>query len=504
MLRFLAALVAVACLSVAAHADDQILLKIMTFNIWYGGEQVSFTQVARAIRAADPDIIGIQEPDGNIEKLAQAAGYSYVDPRRHIISRYPIFDSGSGERLTSDPLPYSLAGVDADHIHAWILVRPGKVIAFANTHLTSDPYGPEAVRDGKTADEVLQIEKDTRLSEAQPLADGLSKLAKDRVPTFLTGDFNSPSYLDWTAAVMAMRPAVKFPLLWPASKAIADAGFTDSYRFAHPDPIEKPGFTWTAGYPSPYVRAEETHDRIDFIWAAYAETLESRIVGEGGNPDTDIAIDPWPSDHRAVVSTFKVTPIDAPALIAVEPRPVVEGGTFRIRANMPDHADWTGVVTPRGGDPAKDAITGIADVGLWDRPTIKLSTLGLAPGKYDAVLLDAGKKEVARTRFQIMARDARPEVTADKASYKPGESIKATWQNAPGYRFDWIGVYAKADPNVYNYYGYVYTGARFDGETVIDQSVFSAPLAAGDYELRLMSDDHYEVEATAPFTVTDK
>jgi hypothetical protein len=232
--------------------------------------------------------------------------------------------------------------------------------------------------------------------------------------------------------------------------------------------------------------------------------LESRIAGEGGNPDTDIAIDPWPSDHRAVVSTFKVTPVDAPPLIAVEPRPVTAGDTFIIRVNMPKGGDWTAVVVPRGGDPAKQAITGIADVGMWDRPTIKLSTMGLEPGKYDAVLLDAGRAEMARTRFDIMARDAKPELSADKASYRLGEPIKVAWKNATGYRFDWIGVYAKADPNVYNYFGYVYTGARFDGDATIDSSVLSEPLAAGDYELRLMKDDHYALEAVAPFTVTEK
>jgi hypothetical protein len=51
------------------------------------------------------------------------------------------------------------------------------------------------------------------------------------------------------------------------------------------------------------------HDRIDFVYAAGdVTTLESRIVGEKRNRLVDVAVDPWPSDHRAVVSTFRVVP----------------------------------------------------------------------------------------------------------------------------------------------------------------------------------------------------
>jgi hypothetical protein len=35
--------------------------------------------------------------------------------------------------------------------------------------------------------------------------------------------------------------------------------------------------------------------------------LESEVVGESAYADTDIAVDPWPSDHRGVVSTYLAT-----------------------------------------------------------------------------------------------------------------------------------------------------------------------------------------------------
>ncbi len=131
--------------STPARAEP-IRLKVMTFNVWYGGEQVDFQTVIAAIKAADADIVGLQEPDANTRRIADLAGYPFVDIRRHILSRYPLFDPGEGGR-TSDDLPaYSIAGVDPKAIAAYVVVAPGRMAAVANTHLTSDPYGPDLAR----------------------------------------------------------------------------------------------------------------------------------------------------------------------------------------------------------------------------------------------------------------------------------------------------------------------------------------------------------------------
>ena len=488
--------------STAASAAEPVQVKIMSFNIWYGGDQVDFNWIIEAIKKSDADIVGLQEPDGKTLEIAALAGYPYADVRRHIISKFPLFDSGVGERTEEGNPLYSIAGVDSNTVHAWALVAPGKVIAVANTHLTSNPYGPELVRDGKTPAEVLQNETDTRVPEAQALADGLSGLAKAGTPVFLVGDFNSPSHLDWTEAMMKVRPAIKFLVEWPASKLMADIGFTDSYRAAHPDPVKSLGLTWTPGYPHPYVRNSETHDRIDFVWAANAQTVSSEIVGEAGNPEVSIPLSPWPSDHRAVVSTFQVTPSDASALITVEPRPVVSGQTFIIRVESPAHANWSAIIVPRGGDPAKVAITGIKDIEPGDRPSIKLSTIGFEPGRYDAVMMDGEAKELARTRFSIVSGDAKATISVTQAAVKTGADIAVAWTGAPGFRFDWVGVYRKNEPSVYNYLGFVYTGAKHEGELTFPAASLYEELAPGDYEVRLMHDDHYATLAVAPFTIS--
>ena len=265
---------------VALTREGPVELTVMSFNIWYGGEQVSFPTVIEAIRRANPDIIGLQEPDGNLARVAAAAGYAYIDPRRNIISRYPLFDSGAGARLEAGPAPYGIAALDRANVHAWVMVPNGRVVAVANTHLTSDPYGPEAVRDGKPVADALAIENRVRLPEAEPLA-ALGALAKSGVPVFLTGDFNTPSHLDWTPAMQKVRPEViRYPVLWPVTKMLENAGLRDSYREAHPDPTLKPGLTWTAGMPHPHVRPNESLDRIDYIFTAgRSQTLSSRILG---------------------------------------------------------------------------------------------------------------------------------------------------------------------------------------------------------------------------------
>jgi hypothetical protein len=41
-------------------------------------------------------------------------------------------------------------------------------------------------------------------------------------------------------------------------------------------------------------------------------------VGELGAADVDIGLDPWSSDHRAVVSDFVVSPAPAPSFVSVD------------------------------------------------------------------------------------------------------------------------------------------------------------------------------------------
>ena len=494
-----------AALSLTANpalAEDTVNLRVMSFNIWYGGVQVSQADLVEILRASDADIIGLQEPDGQTAALAAAAGYPYVDLRRHIISRFPLFDPKLGERTETGQSVYPLAGLDADAPHVWAMVAPGKVVALGNLHLTSDPYGPDLLRDGSPLADVLQGETDSRLAEIDPYAAALEPLIATGTPVIVTGDFNSPSHLDYTKAAIGLRPAMTAAVPWPVSLRMADAGFSDAFRAVHPDPVARPGLTYSPGFPYPVQREGESLDRIDFIYTANATPRTAEVWGEPGNPDVDRAFPHWPSDHRAVVADLTVTPVDAPALLAIEPRLVTEGGTFIARGYLPGDAIWGVRIVPRGGDAATGIVTSVEGLTpTWNR-AFRFSTLGLPPGPWDAVLIDEAGTEQARTRFSVIAKDGKPTLAVATPSVRAADPITVSWTGAPGLKYDWIGIYAAGDPNLYNYLAFAYTGAVLDGSMTLTPDLYYQVLEPGAYELRLMADDHYVTLATAPFTVT--
>ena len=271
----------------AAAASSAITLKVMSQNIFYGGDDLdpytetfcpvadgcpeNLLRIEAVIRKSGADVVGLQEAERNTDVIAKALGW-YGSARDHVISRFPIVDPPDG-----------------DGVYVFVEPSPGRVVAVANVHMPSDPYGPFAVRDGATKAQLLELERTVRMPAIQPQLKVLPALAARGIPVFLTGDFNSPSALDWTAAVAAVRPDVQYPVKWPVSQALLDAGMRDSYREVHPDPVATPGFTWTPG--SPEADPHEVFDRIDWVMHAGPSTaLDSTVVGEVGDPDAGVQV----------------------------------------------------------------------------------------------------------------------------------------------------------------------------------------------------------------------
>ncbi|HEY7455175.1 MAG TPA: endonuclease/exonuclease/phosphatase family protein [Thermoleophilaceae bacterium] len=476
-LAALGSLIALLLLAAPASADP---LTVMTFNVWYGGAQVEQNRIAAAIRAAGADVVGVQEPEGELRRIADAAGMTYVDETLHVISHYPIFAVERG-------------GIR----FGYVAIGPGRVVAIGNVHLPSSPYGPELVRDGKSAQEVLANERATRLGEIRPYLGPLSRQARRGIPTFLTGDFNSPSHLDWTPAMAAARPQVKYPLRWPVSAALEAAGFRDSYRQIFPDPVARPGLTWTAGTPPPRIRDRETLDRIDWVTVnGPATTLASRLVGEPGGPDVDVGV-PWGSDHRAVASTFELTGAPAPPLAHAEPRVVRRGTPVTIRyigARGP--AKRIGIM--RAGRRRPLASLPIADTS--DHRAAFFGTAGLRPGVYRAALLTHGRV-IASSRFWVLAKDARPRIRTSRSVYRRGQPIRLRWSGMPGNRFDWVGIFnAGRTLDVYGYLGFSYLGALPQGRISMTEADLGT-LAPGRYVAGLFLDDGYALLARTSFRV---
>ena len=488
-----------------AAAATPVTVKVMTLNIFYGGDEwnletgqwctrpagcpETMQHVVSTIEAADPDIVGLQEATANECVLADLLGW-FCEPRLQLISRFPLIDPPG-----------------ANGVYALAEVAPGRFVAISNVHLPSDPYGPYWVRDGEPRSAVLALERSTRLPAIRRQLDVLPDLATSGVPVFLTGDFNSPSHLDWTPAVDAVRDEVRYPVVWPVSEALAGAGFRDSYREVHPDPVAVPGFTWTPPGTLESV-PDEVHDRIDWVLVqGPAETLGTKLVGEPGGPDVDVALDPYPTDHRGVVSTFRVTPADPDPFAAVASRRVFVGQDLTVHV----HGPGARVVLVRAGQGPSSALASRSTGGM-DDADLSFSTGGLEPGAHDVLLLDAADGVLSRSPFWLYAAGTRPSVRTAKAVYEVGEPIRVRWRAAPGYRWDWMGVFAPGRGPAQNaedcnagscgnghYLLYHYTETLIQGSTLIGPASFdgyrSWPLKVGTYEIRLLMDDGYRLLA---------
>ena len=486
LLRTFCAFILATFVALSSAQAEPVKLKVMVFNIWRSGVQLSLHQVVAAIRAADPDVVALQEPEGNSRRVADMLGWDYVDERVHLISRYPLY-----------------MGAEDDVNFSYVEVQRSRVVAISNLHLPSDAYGPELVRDGGKLADVLQGEADNRMYMLEPYAAALPKIAAQGIPLIVGGDFNSPSHLDWTDAMVKARPAVKYPVEWPESKLMADSGFVDSYRTVHADPVAMPGLTWTPGYPHPFVRPQETHDRIDYIYSIGAKAVASDVVGEVSGSDVVIGVDPWPADHRALVTTFEVEPAPTPDLITVEPRLVKPGEIFIVRvATQKQEKLGHFQIFPAGAAAGATPITALpADSA--DHLAAPFGTARLTPGAYLAAVSDADGKRLASVPFWVTDPDAKPAVAVAKASVKSGDPIEVSWSSAPGNKFDWIVIYSATDPDLYNYLGYLYTNASVAGSVTFKTEDFGDALAPGEYEARLMRDDAYVELAIVKFTVTE-
>lgn len=467
------------------------LLKLMTFNIEYGGHHVSFDKVIEAIKIADPDVVAIQEAANYIDKIKKALGWNYSDKRLQLVSRLPLIDPPDGHG-----------------IYTFVEVAPGQVVALSNIHLPSDPYGPSKLKHRKTVKEVIALERRVRLPALERCLEVLPNLAENGIPTFLVGDFNSPSHLDWTKRAISLRSHMTAAVEWPVSKALIDAGFHDSYRDVHQDEVEEPGLTWWAQRPSIASwnpTEEDPHDRIDFIYSiGPARPIKSEIIGEPEASDIAMSVSPWPSDHRAVMSTFSVVPACPPTLIAVNQRLISIGGRLEITYHVPMYKKARIIIIPTVGKKWHLIASKTMNAQKSAYGKFSFDTRLWKPQKYEVLLIDEKGAELSRIPFWLKKRTAKTNVTLNKSLYAENEPIIATWKHGPGNSFDSVGIYEPAaDPLVSTPFAFMYTNSTITGNhtfNVLDEKTKDF-LPAGQYEMIYVVGDGFEALARTPFSV---
>ncbi|MGW8375021.1 endonuclease/exonuclease/phosphatase family protein [Streptomyces sp. ODS28] len=278
-------------------------LKVMTFNSWVGGGWLKdpLRKQVAVMEKFKPDVVAMQETRGHAARdLAKKLGWHAWQSSDDlgVVSRYPI-ERVTGRTSAGAGVRIALPG--KQRVELWtahLYYRPFGAYDACFSHMS----GKQIVRREAQSGRVPQMREIMRkLRVRAMIADAV------HTPLLLAGDLNSPSYLDWTAATRNSHCGYG-PFTWPVSKMIADTGFKDSYRVKHPDPKAQPGNTWSPVYPRHHgsTGRPEPQNRIDYIhYAGPLRVEDSRTVMAGtAKPIPYHKNNTWPSDHRAVLSTF--------------------------------------------------------------------------------------------------------------------------------------------------------------------------------------------------------
>ncbi len=264
------------------------LMRTMVWNIWHGGRRygkhVGVERVIETIVEAQPDVVGLIETYGSGEIIADALGYHFylISSNLSIMSRFPIKETIKAFR------PFNFGGLVLD-------LGNSKELMFLDTWLHYLPdYGDSIIEKKLPEDELIKEEKKTRHAEVKQILKEIEPITND-ILVVMVGDFNVGSHLDWTDQTKSIH--FNYTVNWPVSIAMEKAGFKDSYRELHINPLLDPGLTWT-----PRASTSSTkyglRDRIDYIY--YKGTLkpiESKVI--------DYHPIMFPSDHAAVITTFE-------------------------------------------------------------------------------------------------------------------------------------------------------------------------------------------------------
>ena len=305
------------------------------------------------------------------------------------------------------------------------------------------------------------------------------RLADAGMPVFLTGDFNSPSHLDWTPAVDAVREEVRYPVVWPVSAALADAGFVIPTARCTRTPWPSPGSPGlhpgrssrcptrcTTGSTGCSCRARRD--------ARYAAGRRGRRTGRRHRAGS---VSDRPPRRGVDVPRGRRRP--AP-FAAAGARRVFVGGDLDVRA----HGPGSRVVLVRAGQgPAAGA--GLALPRRRVRRHPHAPDGNVVTGAHEALLVDASDAVLSRSPFWVYGRHATEPADLEGGLRGRGADPRAV-AGRPGYRFDWMGVFSPGRGPAQNaedcnagtcgnghYLPYDYTETLIQGSALIGPASFA-------------------------------
>ena len=304
-------------------------LKIMTWNIWgrlnqeprYSIDNKTARQRAvEIIQESGADIVAMIETYGSASDIAKDLGFHHYTPSKDanlcIFSRYPLTAVGTLDGLSA-----------FSFIAATATLPSGKKVRVYDIWLTSSGRHIVEIKKKSLSDQDFCDGDDVRFEMLEKFLqheDLKTHLANaGQVPVVVAGDFNCVSHLDHTKASRHSKLNHSRVLPIKVSKAMHQAGFSDTYRETNPDLLGSTlGHTWTTVgmgfvYESEkgFVPVEENpkpeyrnpYTRIDYIYSigATLRALSSTVITHHSS-NTERSFPEFPSDHAAVVTEFSI------------------------------------------------------------------------------------------------------------------------------------------------------------------------------------------------------
>lgn len=279
-------------------------LRVLQFNIWQEGTVVEggFEAIVDEIVRLDVDLVALSEVrnywfqrfDRRLVRALAKRGYRYYGEASEdsgLISRYPILeqemlypvqdDRGSITRAVID-----LGTAEVAFYSAHLDYRNCSYYLPRGYHSSTWQPLPEPVTDIQT------IARDNAASMRDEAIDAFLLDAREQLIAgrlvILAGDFNEPSHRDWTEATAQLYDHHGVVIPWRNTLALEQAGFVDSYRARYPNPGLEPLDSVIVGPRGSIVRNERV-----------PEATEDPFVEPAGV---------WPTDHKALLSTFALRP----------------------------------------------------------------------------------------------------------------------------------------------------------------------------------------------------
>lgn len=252
------------------------------------------------------DVIGyFQQIDVDVLCAQECSRLSESELRANGLYTHSHSNNGQGRCTIISRIPF--AGTTPNGYGVYIDLGDHITVLVMNCHGAYKPYGPYQLGGIEYAgyppttdiDSVIKTNREVRSEMVEKLLEDIKSSPTPFIS--LSGDFNEPSWLDWTKKTVSAG-TTPFAVRWPTTYALWKGGLRgDAYRTIHPDPVSHPGYTWT-----PFPEKKDTNDRIDLMLykvSSGTSVKSCRVVGEASGT-ADMVLPSWIFDHRGVRTEF--------------------------------------------------------------------------------------------------------------------------------------------------------------------------------------------------------